>query len=138
MLPERLFHRPRAQPALDGLPSGFSCNWTDGGGGTAWVQPEGELDIVTAPHLDEALRAAQAAAERVVLDLRGVRFLDSSAVHPIIQASARAVLAEGRLTVIQGPPSVKRVFELTKVDEVVDIVDLPGAMPAVHALSRPA
>lgn len=111
----------------------FSCAWSNGDTGAAWVRPLGELDLATTPELDAAVGAAQAHARLVILDLRGLEFIDSSAVHVIVEASLRAALAGRRLVVIRGIAPVQRVFELTGTDEGIEMFDLPLPSPAVRA-----
>jgi anti-sigma B factor antagonist len=89
----------------------FACFWTKGGLNAAWVQVLGELDIDTTPKLDRMLREPQ--SQLIVLDLRELAFMDSSGVHTIVNASARARQLGRRLVVLRGPPDVDRVFKLT-------------------------
>ena len=74
----------------DVVPPAFECSWSDGGLDAAWVHLAGELDIATTPQLQSTLRESQLHARLVVLDLRELAFLDSSGVHAMIAASARA------------------------------------------------
>ena len=48
------------------------------------VTIRGDLDIVTSGQLDEQLTRARAASSRVILDLAGVDFLDTSALAVIV------------------------------------------------------
>ena len=48
------------------------------------VTGAGDLDIVTSPALDEWLKTTQATGSRVVLDLSGVDFMDTSALAVIV------------------------------------------------------
>jgi anti-anti-sigma factor len=89
----------------------FACFWTSGGLNAAWVQVAGELDIATSPQLEQTLREPR--AHLVVLDLRELAFMDSSGVHAIVNASARARQLGRRLVLLRGPPRVDRVFGLT-------------------------
>jgi anti-sigma B factor antagonist len=89
----------------------FACFWTKGGLNAAWVQVLGELDVDTTPKLDRMLREPQ--SQLIVLDLRELAFMDSSGVHTIVNASARARQLGRRLVVLRGPPDVDRVFKLT-------------------------
>jgi hypothetical protein len=54
---------------------GFFCTLRDGGLDTAWVHGAGELDLATAPLLEQTLRRAEI-RPRVVLDLRELAFVD--------------------------------------------------------------
>ena len=118
---------------LASAPPVFSCAWSDGGVGAAWVRPVGDLDVATAPEFEEALNAAQARERLIVLDLGGLTFLDSRGAHLIVEASLRAALAGGRLVVIRGEAHVQRVFELTGMDEGLEMVDRSLSLPPSQA-----
>ena len=68
----------------------FECSWTDGGLNAAWVHLAGELDVDTTPQLEQTLRDPDSQARLVVLDMRDLAFMDSSGVHAIVNAGARA------------------------------------------------
>jgi stage II sporulation protein AA (anti-sigma F factor antagonist) len=108
-------------------------SWKDCGSDVAWVQVVGELDIVTAPALEQTLRDAELRARRVVLDLRELTFTDSSGVHVITNASVRAGRADRRLVLVRGPAQADRMLTLT-TSHVLEIVDLDPGEPVVHAL----
>ena len=110
-------------------------SWKDCGSDVAWVEVVGELDLITAPALEQALRDADLRAPLVVLDLRELTFTDSSGVRVIISASARADRAGRWLVVVRGPAQVDRMFTLITSD-VPEIVDLDSGEPVAHALSQ--
>jgi anti-anti-sigma factor len=87
----------------------------------------GELDILTVPRLDRELRRAQAAAGSIVLDLRGLDFVDSSGAHFLLAAQRRICDAGGRLVVVRGPDEIDWFFTLVGLDRVLDLVDRPPA-----------
>lgn len=124
--------------AVVSAPPEFSCAWSHGGVGAAWVRPVGELDLAMSPEFEEALTAAQAGAPLVILDLRGLTFLDTAGAHLIVEAGLRAALAGRRLVVVRGEAHVQRVFELTEMDEGLEMVDLPLALPTVVPTSPAA
>jgi anti-anti-sigma factor len=87
----------------------------------------GELDIVNAPSLDEKLAAVQAdVATTVVLDLRGVTFIDSTGLRALIAADERAKEGGGRLVIVRGAAAVDRAFEVTQLDQRLELVDDPN------------
>jgi anti-anti-sigma factor len=90
----------------------------------------GELDIATSSELDEVLQGAQRSARLVVLDLRALTFMDSSAVHVILHAAGRGRRTGGRLMLVRGPSQVDLVFTLTGASDKVSIFDLDSAEPA--------
>jgi len=80
--------------------------------GEVWVLPRGELDIDTVEELEQALSIALASeAERVVIDLRELEFLDSTGLRSI----ATACRSEDghRLSLVPGPPAVQGVFNVS-------------------------
>ena len=84
----------------------------------------GELDIAAAPRVDEALAEVEPDhPAHVVLDLRGLTFLDSTGLRSILGADARAREQDRRLTLIQGPEVVQRVFSITGLEGRLDIVE---------------
>jgi len=116
-----------------GVPA-FACEWRDGGAGAAWVHVFGELDIATAPQVERALAAASLDARLVVLDLRGLTFMDSAGMHAIV-AAADLAWAEGRQFIaVRGAAHVDRVFTLAGTHDRVEMFDLGPAEPPAQAL----
>jgi anti-anti-sigma factor len=93
------------------------------------VHVAGELDMATAPELERTLRERLLLARQVVLDLRGVTFMDTRGVYVIVEATARARQAGRRLVILRGPPPIDRVFALTENADAVEIGDLDALEP---------
>ena len=92
-------------------------------GGTVHVSLRGELDISSAPRLQDDLARVEAdEPERIVLDLSGLDFMDSTGLRLLIGADSRARNAGRRLIVIQGNEMVQRVLRVTRLDERLEIV----------------
>jgi anti-anti-sigma factor len=78
------------------------------------VCPLGEVDIDTVGQVREQIESATAAGARhVVLDLRGVTFLDSTGLNLVLEADAASRARHCEFGLIGGPPNVQRVFDLT-------------------------
>jgi len=74
----------------------------------------GEVDIDTVVQVREQLGNATASgAKHVVLDLRGVTFLNSAGLHLVLEADAASRAQHWEFGLIGGPPDVQRVFDLT-------------------------
>lgn len=101
---------PQLESAVGSPP--FSCSWSGDGVWFAWVRPVGELDFATAPVLDEAINAAQSQARMLVVDLRGLTFVDSSVVHLLVEARLRAALLSRQLTMIPAARPLQDIFDL--------------------------
>jgi anti-anti-sigma factor len=93
----------------------------------------GELDVTKAYTMDEELRAIERREPSViVLDLRELRFLDSSGLARIIAADRRATKGQWRFCVVRGCPTVQRILALAALDRSLDLIDDPSeVLPAI-------
>lgn len=98
-------------------------------GTVAVVAPTGELDLSGAMVLEGEFErlAAEPGLAGVVVDLRGLAFLDSSGLRSIVLADMRAREAGRRFALVRGGDTVHRVFELTRMSERLEFVKPPGA-----------
>ena len=88
---------------------------------TVKVIPAGELDIATVGDLQSELDdLIEAGFGRIVIDLRGVDFIDSTGLHLLVSAHERAKNEDWQLAIIPGRHAVQQVFEITGTIE-----DLP-------------
>jgi anti-anti-sigma factor len=83
----------------------------------------GELDLVSSTAFTRAVAdLQQLQPARVVIDLAGLTFVDSSGVNALVQA-VRAVEADGGGAVLAAPsPPTLRILEITRAGEIVPIV----------------
>jgi anti-sigma B factor antagonist len=87
----------------------------------ASVTVRGEVDMATAPQLrDTLLELVDAGANRIVLDCRGLDFLDSSGIGVLMAVRTR-LGDDGSLTLEAPQAHVRKVLELTGVSEHVSI-----------------
>jgi anti-anti-sigma factor len=92
--------------------------------GGVHVELAGELDIATAPKLDEEVRRLEAGGhELIVIDLRGLRFMDSSGLRALLAADTRAHELGRRVVIVRGDDRVQRVLRITRLDERLEIVE---------------
>jgi anti-anti-sigma factor len=102
-------------------PEDFGIDVTDDGAGVT-VVVRGELDVLTAPFLWERLEPLlPGAGQSLVLDLGGVRFLDSMGLGVIVRAQSRLRQADGQLVVRSLQEQARKVFELTGLDRTLDV-----------------
>lgn len=93
-------------------------------GDATLVSVVGELDIATADRLSKALAEVQVGSGgRLVVDLGEVEFMDSTGLRLLIGANRRAGESDYAFVVVTGASPAKRVFELTKMDEHITVVD---------------
>jgi len=87
----------------------------------------GDLDLAASPALEEALEAVSDSERRVVLDLRGLRFMDSTGLALILRYHQRAEAQGFDLVVVRGVEDVDRVFRVTGTDAKLELLDVPPA-----------
>jgi anti-sigma B factor antagonist len=93
-------------------------------GDTHVVAVTGEVDIFTAPEFKhQVMMAIAAGAERLVVDLTGTSFIDSSSLGVLIGAHRRLTAGGGRLLVACNREAIVKTFKITGLDSVFEVVD---------------
>ena len=87
--------------------------------GSTVVALTGECDLAARDALTSALASAIADAETVIVDLTGLRFLDSSGVHCLITGHHTAQRRGRRRYVVNGHGAVAQLLDLTGVGELL-------------------
>lgn len=84
----------------------------------------GEVDLHSSPELrGELLEALEGRPQRLIIDLSGVTYMDSSGVGTIVEAKRRADKAASTLVLTGLQPRVRSVFEITQLDKFFKITD---------------
>jgi len=97
-------------------------------GTTAEIEICGELDLTCVPDLERAVdRALRAAPERVVVDLRGLTFIDSSGIAALLRLRTRAIARHTDLIVMRPTGDADRIFEICGIEGVFPRLDGDGA-----------
>lgn len=81
-------------------------------GGECVVCAQGDIDLSTLDKATAALATAREGATMLLLDLRGVGFMDTSGLRLIIEEQRRARAGGYRFSVVRGPRKVQRLFEI--------------------------
>jgi anti-anti-sigma factor len=90
---------------------------------------EGELDLETAPRFRERLAEAEPGAETVVIDLRGVTFIDSCGLGELSGAHQRAHREGRRLVVVRDRDTpLDRALNVTHLDRWLEMTEDPTAL----------
>src|SRR5579875_1179892 len=90
----------------------------------------GEIDLYTAPRLQSALAgviASAAQAPRVVVDMSGVEFCDSTGMNVLLSSLRQARERGGELELAAPHPAVRKILSVTGLDSVFTI----GAGPVL-------
>jgi anti-sigma B factor antagonist len=109
----------------------MELNWREGDDGAVVIAVDGELDLLTAPQLQELLEQAIHRDPRSVttVDLARCTFMDSTVIGVIVQAGHLIDRDLQRLRIANLRDQPKQVFELTLVDrapflEIVEEVSI--------------
>jgi anti-anti-sigma factor len=95
----------------------------DGDGGRV-IALSGELDFASSEALHLALRRAEASRpEWILIDLEGVRFIDSTGLRALLTATKRAEASSYRLSLTRGTGYVADMFRLTALDQTLPFID---------------
>lgn len=91
---------------------------SEGGATVVWI--EGDLDVATSSELEAALESVDA-GKRIVVDLSGCTFLDSSALRVLVHAARAAETAGGTVALVTQDLGILRVLAIAKVDSVLPV-----------------
>jgi anti-sigma B factor antagonist len=93
------------------------------------VALQGELDISSAERVEQELRRVEEGSPTTMfLDLRPLRFIDSTGLRLVLGADLRARRAGRRLVIVRGPDPVHRVFRIALLDRRLEFVDDPSSV----------
>jgi len=87
------------------------------------IRIKGELDLSECPHLECALREAEAShAIEILLDLEELTFIDAAGLSVLVAAWRRSVTDRNRLQMTRGKGNVAYMFRLTELDMALPFV----------------
>ncbi|NEA23348.1 STAS domain-containing protein [Actinomadura bangladeshensis] len=100
-------------------------------GGHAVVTATGELDLYTAPRLQAALAGLlREQVTRIVVDLSGVEFCDSTGMNVLLSAMKRLKEQGGALELAAPRPAVRRILQVTGLDTVFTVTEKAPVLDA--------
>ena len=86
----------------------------------------GEIDVSLGADLAEAVTEAERSGQPVEIDARHVTFMDSSGVSVLARLASRT---PGQLTLIQPPEIVRFLLDVTRIGDLVTVVDDDPGFP---------
>ena len=95
---------------------------------TVLVELRGELDLVTASDVRAAIDDLNPQADgvrHIVLDLRGLTFMDARGLCEVLNQNAFARENHHNLALVRGPPVVQLLLECTDTERLFVLVDAP-------------
>lgn len=98
----------------------FSTEVAQEGNATV-IHVHGEIDMVTCGRLRDAIEPHLGPRQTIVLDLSGVRFMDSSCLHVLLQARG-TLTADGGSLVLRNPsPAAHLLLTAARVEHLLQI-----------------
>jgi anti-anti-sigma factor len=97
---------------------------------TQLLEVYGDVDMKTARSFRAALDdAATEGKRRMIVDMSSVLFMDSSGLAALV--GAQKAIRERTEVIVVAPDNLRRIFEVTRLDQVVNVVGtLPEALVA--------
>jgi anti-sigma B factor antagonist len=90
--------------------------------GICTVVLRGEVDVYTAPRLkQELVSQIEDGCNNIVVDMRGVGFIDSSGLGVFVSALRRARARDGGVRIVCDRDSILKIFRITGLDKVFPI-----------------
>jgi anti-sigma B factor antagonist len=91
--------------------------------GTHLVEASGEVDLAVKDLLDEEMQRAEATdAPTILLDLKGLEFIDCTGIRLLLRIRARSLSDGDRLRIRRTPRHVHRLIRLAGVEEMLPLV----------------
>ena len=95
-------------------------------GAAAVVAVSGELDLASGPELEAQLdQLTGPDVQLVVIDLRGLDFMDSTGLIILVRAHQRLAGEGCEMGLVKGSQQVQRLLDVTGVSERLRLVDAP-------------
>jgi len=100
------------------------------------VRPVGRLGLLEAEDLSATLEAVLRGGERyIATDMQDVDFISSTCLGVLVQTHHEVQRRKGRLVVGMLNPEVRRIFEISRLDQLLDLEsDLPGLLQTSERL----
>jgi anti-anti-sigma factor len=95
--------------------------------GTQIVRVSGEIDLSNATHVRDAIGEAVPDLPVVVVDLTGLQYLDSAGIAMFFRLAERLGYNRQELHLVVPPEApIRAVIRVTKLDQVISVVDTVG------------
>lgn len=101
----------------------LSLEIVDSGSDAIRVVARGDMDMVSKDAIDDALSDVGVEWRYLVLDMRGVTFIDSTGLNMLLRLNSRCFAAGGALVVASPSEQVRRLLELTNSNGYLTITE---------------
>jgi anti-anti-sigma factor len=120
---------PLASASLDGDSSSHGLNVrVTIGSDSAQLSLSGEMDLSNADLLTAVVaHHLQQGHRELHVDLADLSFLDGSGLGALVNARNQCLAAQGTLTLTAVSPQVRRILDITNLDEVLPVDEVPAS-----------
>lgn len=88
--------------------------------GKAILSPEGRLDTVTAPEMENAVKEVLPGIDELTLDFAKLEYISSAGLRVLLSAQ-KAMNAQGKMTVVNVNGTIMEIFEVTGFSDILTI-----------------
>ncbi len=88
--------------------------------GKAAFSLEGRLDTVTAPELEQALKAALDGVSELTLDLEKLEYVSSAGLRVLLSAQ-KVMNRQGKMKIVNVSSAIMEIFEVTGFSDILTI-----------------
>ena len=85
------------------------------------VSPKGRIDTLTAPRLEEALKALPPEVKTVTFDFGKVDYISSAGLRVLLATQKRMRQSGGDVAITRVAPAVQEVFEITGFSGILNV-----------------
>lgn len=88
--------------------------------GKAILSPEGRLDTVTAPQMENAIKEVLPGITEMTLDFGKLEYISSAGLRVLLSAQ-KAMNAQGKMSLTGVNETIMEIFEVTGFSNILDI-----------------
>ena len=103
--------------------------------GAAILSLSGELDLTAAPSFLGHLKRASDGGTHIVLDLSGLRYMDSTGINALLNARQKFAQTGRRIVLAAVPVTIRRILDIIAVEELIPV--FPTVDEAIQSLAPP-
>jgi anti-sigma B factor antagonist len=107
--------------------TGYNSTRVERRDGAIWVAIVGELDLASAPQFSANFPSPEP-ADRVVIDLTTLEFIDSVGIRALLQLDLTSRADGWALSLVGAHGHVKRVLEICHVQDRIKMFDDPAEL----------
>lgn len=85
------------------------------------IAPQGRLDTITAPELEEVIKSSLDGVTELVLDLSGLEYISSAGLRVLLSAQ-KAMNKQGEMKVKNVNETIAEIFDVTGFSDILTVI----------------